>query len=257
MSQRTLWLGIIAVFIASAFGWMVAPYDPYVTGLGPAAQPPGFLLLGSDTLGRDVLSRVLHGGPLTLLSGGVAAAIAWVLGAAFGASEVSASRVMRTMVSWLNGAFLALPVFLIALAVVTGLGATLASTAVAAGVAQAGVVAQVWRGVFMSVLQEPYIEGAAAVGAGRLHILRVHVLPNALPIMIAYGSTLFASSVLLTSGLTFLGLGGEPASPDWGNLLAEGRRAIRYAPWILLAPAVALISVTSALNTIARLINRR
>jgi peptide/nickel transport system permease protein len=156
-----------------------------------------------------------------------------------------------------TGALLALPVFLIALTILTALGSTLTTITLAAGIAQAGIASQVWRGVVGNILKEQYVDGSIALGAGRFHILRYHVLPNALRVMLAYSLILFAQSVLLISGLTFLGFGGDPASPDWGNLMADGRRALRYAPWIALAPAVCLITVTSALNTAARLINRR
>ena len=164
---------------------------------------------------------------------------------------------LRLLTGMLSGALLALPVFLIALTILTALGSTLTTVTLAAGIAQAGITSQVWRGVVESLLKEPYIDGAVALGARRFHILRFHVFPNASRFMLAYSFTLFAQSVLLISALTFLGFGGEPASPDWGNLLGEGRRAVRYAPWIVLAPAFCLIAVSSALNMAARLINRR
>lgn len=251
MSQRLQWVWVVFVFLVAAFGWIVSPYDPYSTNLAPVSQPPGPLVLGSDTLGRDLFSRVLHGGPITLFAGTLAGLLAWCLGGLLGMAETAVP-----MVDLLTGTLLALPVFLITLTILTALGSTLMTIALAAGVAQAGIASQVWRGVLENILKEQYIEGSIALGAGRVHILRVHVLPNAFHLLLAYIFTLFAHSILLISGLTFLGFGGEPASPDWGNLLSEGRRAIRYAPWIALAPACCLIVVTSALHIAARLINR-
>jgi peptide/nickel transport system permease protein len=252
--RQEIW--VISVFLVAALGWIVAPHDPYTTNLAPVSQPPGPLVLGSDTLGRDLLSRILHGGPLTLFTGGIAGLLAWCLGGVLGVTEATIP-VLRLLAAMLTGVLLALPVFLIALTILTALGSTLTTITLAAGVAQAGIASQVWRGVVGNILKEQYVESSAALGAGRFHILRFHVLPNARDFLLAYGFMLFAQSVLLISALTFLGFGGEPASPDWGNLLGEGRRAIRYAPWIALAPTACLITVTSALNMAARLINRR
>lgn len=256
MSRSLRWVWIASVLLVAALGWLAAPYDPYETNIAPVSQAPGALLFGSDTLGRDLFSRVLHGGSLTLLTGMAAGLLAWFLGGILGLAEAT-SATIRPFAAMLSGALLALPVFLIALTILTALGSSLTTATLAAGMAQAGIASQVWRGVVENLMKEQYVDGSVALGAGRLHIVRFHILPNALPILLAYCLTLFAHSVLLISGLTFLGFGGEPASPDWGNLLAEGRRAIRYAPWIVVAPAFCLISVTSALNSAARLINRR
>ena len=256
MSSRLQWALIASVLLITALGWIVAPYDAYATNIAPASQVPGALLLGSDTLGRDLFSRILYGGPLTLLTGTAAGLLAWFLGGVLGFADASFANV-RPFAAALSGALLALPVFLIALTILTALGSTLATATLAAGIAQAGIASQVWRGVVGNLLKEQYVDGALALGARRFHIMRYHILPNAFPILLAYGITLFAQSILLISGLTFLGFSGEPASPDWGNLLAEGRRAIRYAPWIVLAPTFCLIMVTSALSRAARLINRR
>lgn len=257
MKRAAAWLFVGVVLLVAVCGRLAAPYDPYQTQLTITAEPPGAYVLGTDTLGRDVLSRVLHGGVFTLSAGAAAALIAWGVGAVLGAAAVSGTPYMSGLVGIFTLALLALPPFLIALVVVTGLGASLPSTAVAAGVAQAGIAAQVWRGTLLALLREPYLDGAAAVGATRWWTLWRHVVPNALPVLIAYGCVLFASSVLMISGLSFLGLGGDPATPEWGNLLADGRRAIRSAPWMMLAPAAALLLVTSALNTAARLLSRR
>lgn len=256
LKSKLQWSWVISVFLVAALGWIVAPHDPYATNLAPVAQPPGPLLLGSDTLGRDLFSRILHGGPVTLLTGAAAGFLAWCLGGIFGMTEAVVPQ-LRLLTGMLTGALLALPVFLIALTILTALGSTLTAITLAAGVAQTGIASQVWRGVVGNILKEQYVDSSVALGAGRFHILRFHVLPNAQDFLLAYGFMLFAQSVLLISALTFLGFGGEPASPDWGNLLGEGRRAIRYAPWIALAPAACLITVTSALNMASRLINRR
>jgi peptide/nickel transport system permease protein len=256
MNRKLRWIWVASVLLVAALGWVAAPHDPYSTNIVPVSQPPGPLLLGSDTLGRDLFSRILHGGPLTLLTGASAGMLAWCLGGFLGVAETTLPA-FRLLAGMITGALLALPVFLIALTVLTALGSTLATATLAAGIAQAGIASQVWRGVVGNLLKEQYIDGSVALGAGRLHIIRFHILPNALPILLAYALTLFGQSVLLISGLTFLGFGGEPSSPDWGNLLAEGRRALRYAPWIALAPAACLIVVTSALNMAARLIKRR
>jgi peptide/nickel transport system permease protein len=248
---------VAAILAATVLGRAATPYDPYQTQLTPAAAPPGEYVFGTDTLGRDVLSRVLDGGAHTLVVGAVAAVIALATGGLLGVVGATIGGITAAGATLLSNAMLAIPAFLIALVVVTSLGTTSWSTATAAGLAQAGISSQVWRGIVSQLLHEPYVEGALAVGATRNQIARRHLLPNAIPVIAAYGCALFASSVLLTSGLSFLGLTGEPASTDWGNLIAEGRRAFRTAPWIMVAPSAALIAVTAALDGAARLIRRR
>lgn len=256
MSYKYRWFWITCVLLITAIGWLAAPHDPYATSIAPVSQSPGILLLGSDTLGRDLFSRVLYGGPLTLFTGAAAGIFAWCLGGLLGVLGMVVPS-LRLFAGILIGALLALPGFLIALIILTALDSTLATVTLAAGCAQIGIASQVWQGVTANLLNESYVDGAVALGAGRLHIFRCHVLPNALPILTAYGLTLFAQSILLISALMFLGFGGEPASPQWGNLLAEGRRAIRYAPWIALVPALCLIVLTGTFNTAARLIHQR
>lgn len=251
------WLVPITVLLLAVLGPAIAPNDPNQTRLGPVSDRPGTFLLGTDTLGRDVLSRVLNGALPSLLTGGCAAAIAWLIGAGVGAASVMGPAVLRLVMRTLTGALLALPSVVTALVIVTAIGPGLGTTALAAGCAFAGVSSQVWSGMIRGVINEPYIEGAQAVGAGWLHITWYYVLPNVFPLALSYAFTLFATALLFASGLSFLGLNADPASTDWGNLLAEGRSALRTAPWIMLAPAAALLAVTMALTRIGRLVNQR
>ncbi|MBK8135504.1 MAG: ABC transporter permease [Anaerolineae bacterium] len=251
------WFVPITVLLLTVLGPAIAPNDPTQTRLGPVSAPPGDFILGTDTLGRDVLSRVLNGALPSLLTGGCAAIIAWLIGAIVGAASVLGPIALRLVVRTFTGALLALPSVVTALVIVTALGPGLGATALATGAAFAGVSSQVWSGLIQSVVKEPYIEGAQAVGAGWVHITWFYVLPNVFPSALHYAFALFATGLLFTSGLSFLGLNADPSSTDWGNLLAEGRTALRAAPWIMLAPTAALLAVTMALTSLGRLVSQR
>lgn len=255
--SRRFWaiLGIGLVILQ--FLPIIAPNDPYQTGLRPAGEAPGVLIFGADMLGRDVFSRLLHGIFPTLGTGLLACLLAWTGGAALGFAAAASQVLLKQIAGIFTIALLALPSFFVALVIVTGLGAGMSTIAIAAGVAQIGVSSQVWQGVVWQITREPYLEAARAVGASRWGILWRHILPNALPVMLAYGCALYTASILMISSLTFLGLGGDLASPDWGTMMAEGRAAIRHAPHIMLAPAVALSLVTLGVNALGRRINSR
>lgn len=242
---------VVAVIGISLLGSRLAPNDPFKTNIGLPLQPPGTFVFGTDALGRDLFSRVLHGAFSTLACGVGAALIAWTAGAVVGTLSVTGPRIVRSVARMIVVALLTLPSLMIALVIVSGLGATSMSTLLAAGIAHIGISSQVWAGSVRRAYEEPHIEGARAIGAHPTTVLLFHVLPNVIETTIAYASTLVASSILLSSGLSFLGLTGDPSSTDWGNIIAEGRVAIRYAPWILLFPTAALLSVTTAFNLVA------
>lgn len=242
---------IVLVIAFALLGSRLAPNDPFKTNIGMPLQPPGAFVFGTDTLGRDLYSRVLHGASSTLIYGVGAALIAWISGAVVGILSVAGPQLVRSVARMIVVALLTLPSLMIALVIVSGMGATSVSTLLAAGIAQIGIASQVWAGSVRRAYDEPYIEGARAIGAKPTTVLLFHVLPNVVETTIAHASTLIASSILLSSGLSILGLTGDPSSTEWGNIIAEGRVAIRYAPWILLFPTAALLLVTTALNLVA------
>lgn len=244
MSARNLLaLWFILVLVAPLF----APYDPMRTDTVNTLQPPNTAhWLGTDSLGRDVFSRVLYGGQRTLLIAAMATAIAVLPGVLLGL--LSAFRWLDRPISIFINAVLAFPGLLLALVIMTLLGQGVLPLALATGLAQVAPVARITRSAVLGVLGLGYVEAARSLGAGQRRVLTMHVFPNILPIMVAYTGVVFAYAILNSAALSFLGLGGEPGVPDWGVLLYEGRQAFRLAPWIAVAPGIAITLTVILVN---------
>lgn len=238
---------LIAVFVGPA----VAPFDPSQTNIGPVMEPPGAThWLGTDGLGRDVLSRVLHGGRRTLLIAGVATIISVLVGLALGLSAGRPGSIRDQGVLLIVNTLLAIPGLMLALVVMTLLGQGAWQLAFATGCAHIALYAQVARTVIRGVRAEPYIEGAQAVGATGGRILLRYILPNAAPVLLGYVGVIFSYSILNSAALSFLGLG-TPGLPDWGVILAEGRTVFRTAPWVSVAPGLLILLLVMSVNAVA------
>lgn len=237
-------------------GPLIAPYDPMRTEPVNQLQPPSWShLLGTDFLGRDVLSRALHGGQRTLLIAGIATVIALVPGVLIGLASGFGARWLDGGLQVIVSAVLAFPGLMFALVVVTVVGA--GAVPLATGAMQIAPCARVVRAAVMEVRSQPYIQAADALGASRMRIVFYHVLSNIQPILFAYAIVIFSFSVLNNAALSFLGLGGDPGIPDWGTMLFDGRTAFRAAPWIGLAPGIGITMTVLLLNRLADDLNRR
>lgn len=250
LKRRLAWGGLLALVLCSAGAALLTPYDPMRTDgharlLPPHAAHP----LGTDAFGRDVLSRVLYGGRHTLWVAAAAALIAATGGMVLGllcAAHPAADRLLRVLLD----ALLAMPALLVAFVVLTLLGRGDGTLMLATGLAQVAAFARVVRGALLNVQHEPYVEAARAVGAGRLRVLLRHVLPNARTVLLAYAGTVFVYCLLNSAGLSFLGLGSPPGTPDWGVMLAEGRSGFRSAPWVGIAPGVMMTLTVLCVNAL-------
>ncbi|MCL4247682.1 MAG: ABC transporter permease [Anaerolineae bacterium] len=244
--RTVLILAVIAFFfIAPAF----APYDPMATDVDAQFAPPGLpYLLGTDQFGRDVLSRMLYGGQRTLAIALTAAALALIVGVPLGLlaawqPPLGRRRPLGWLPHLLNSvieATFALPGLLLALVVITLLGSGPVSVAIAAGISQIAPVARLTQIAGRGVLASPYVEAARALGARERRVLLRHTLPNIAMHVAAAAILAFSYSLLNSAALTFLGLGGALGEPDWGAMLYDGRQAFRIAPWISIAPGVAI-----------------
>jgi peptide/nickel transport system permease protein len=237
------WL-LLLVALLVFIGPLVYAPDPWQTRPEMQLQPPSTdHPLGTDLLGRDVLSRTLHGGQRTLVLALLATGLALSLGLPLGlAAGLPVPAVRRTLPVLLN-ALLALPTLLIGLVVLTVLGRGWGSLVLALAIAQVAPLALVTRGAVLAIWARDYVQAATNLGASRRYVLVYYVLVNALPTILAYGGVVFSMTLLNGAAFTFLGFSGEPGVPDWGSMLAEGRAAFRVAPWIGLGPGV-LISLT-------------
>ncbi len=243
-----IWL----IFVVAAP--LAAPYDPLRTDPSHQLQAPSpDHLLGTDLLGRDVLSRAFYGGQHTLLIAALATAIALLPGVALGLLALAADRPVAVLIN----ALLAIPGLLLALLIMTLLGQGALPLALATGLTQIAPCARVTRSAALSVRSLGYVEAARSLGATRWRLLRAHILPNIAVTVLAYAAVIFAYAILNSAALSFLGLGGEPGIPDWGVLLYEGRQAFRTAPWIAAAPGLSItltiMLVNRAADRLARL----
>jgi peptide/nickel transport system permease protein len=240
---------IVALTLAAP---LIAPYDPMSTTSGPPIQSPDANnWLGTDLLGRDVLSRVLFGGRRTLVIAALATIIATtpglVIGLIAGISSHSVDRVIMVIIN----SMLAIPSLVIALVILTLLGQGTEQLALATGVAQVAVFAQVTRSATIAMRSEEYLNASRALGASKLHTTLHHILPNILPTLNSYAGVIFSYSIINSAALSFLGLGGDPGVPDWGAILADGRMAFQIAPWVAIVPGLLIMITVMAVNTLA------
>jgi peptide/nickel transport system permease protein len=237
---------ILAIVLAAVFAPWLAPADPYrgsmlrrLRPIGDAAFP-----LGSDELGRDMLSRLIFGGRLSLLMGVVPVALAFLTGSAIGIFAGYVGGWLNMAIMRVIDVFFAFPSVLLAIALSGALGAGILNAIVALTVVFTPQVARVAESVTTQLRSRDFVEAARASGAGTATIIRVHVLSNVIGPIFVYAASLISVSMILASGLSFLGLGSKPPEPEWGLMLNTLRSAIYIQPWIAALPG-AMIFITS------------
>jgi len=227
----------------------IAPYDPLAIDLPTQLQPPGpGHWLGTDLLGRDILSRWLYGGRATLVTALAAVAISAVLGVSLGLVSGFYGGPVDSCIMRFVDMLLAFPRILLALTVVALLGVGLGNVMVAVGIAGISGYARIVRGVVLSAREQPYVEAARLVGCGNGRILVRHVLPNVLAPVIVLATVDIAHALLSASSLSFLGLGAQPPTPEWGLMLNEGRAYLRVAPWVTTMPGLTIMLAVLSVN---------
>jgi len=264
LRRRALWLVrrpglVLAVLaIALALAWAVwpaafAPYSPTV-GVpadklqGPSAQ----YWFGTDYLGRDLFSRVVHGSALSLKATAIAVAIALVAGSGIGLVAGFVGGVVDDVLMRVVDVLLAVPGLLLSLAVVTVLGFGTTNVAIAVGVAAVASFARVMRAEVLRVRESVFVEAAAASGVGRLTIVRRHVLPNSSGPVLVLSALEFGSAILAVSALSFLGFGAAPPAPEWGSLVSEGRSYLATSWWLTTLPGLVVVAVVLSANRVSR-----
>jgi peptide/nickel transport system permease protein len=244
-------LVVIALSIAAAaLAPLLSPHDPVQANPAGRLAPPGApgRILGADHLGRDVLSRILYGGRVSIAMGiapvTMAAVVALALGLIAGYFEgMAGTAIMRT----LDVSF-AFPSIFLAIAITGALGPGLVNVLIALTIVLVPPIARVARTSVMEVKHQEYIEAARASGARDMRIIVRHLLPNVLSPVTVYCTLLVALVVVIASGLSFLGLGVQPPTPDWGRMIAEGREVLVVAPHVAALPGLMLLIFSLAFN---------
>ncbi|MBJ3777301.1 ABC transporter permease [Acuticoccus mangrovi] len=251
----TLFFGavVLLIILSAVFAPLLAPADPYKASMILRLKPLGTEghLLGTDETGRDMLSRLLYGGRLSLFMGIMPVLYALVIGGALGiiagfVGGATNMAIMRTM-----DVFYAFPSVLLAIAISGALGAGIGNAVLSLTLVFIPPLARVAESVTTQVRKLDYVEAARASGAGSLTIIRVHVLANVLGSIFIYATSLISVSIILASGLSFLGLGVKPPEPEWGLMLNTLRQAIYVNPTIAALPGVAIFITSLSFNLLS------
>ena len=237
------------ILLITILATVVAPYDPMARNIkNRFATPSAEYPFGTDQLGRDVLSRVVHGGRPILSASFTAVFSALAVGMTIGVVGGYAGGWLDTALMRLMDVMLSFPSILLAILIVATLGVGLLNVTVAIGFAMVPVFARLARSIVITLVYEEYVAAARSLGAPDLHIIWKHILPNMMPPIIVQASAMLAVAIGTASALNFIGLGVEPGTPDWGMMVAEGQRLIFDAPHVPVFPGLAITITVLSVN---------
>jgi peptide/nickel transport system permease protein len=246
----TLGIAVVALVVFLAlFAGFLAPHDPIKPDLNRSLEPPGLAhLLGTDDLGRDILSRVIYGARISLLAGVVSVAIALVAGVGLGILSGYWGGWVDDAIMRLMDALLSFPAIVLALAIAAAIGAGLTNVMIAIGIVNTPTFARLARGQTLAVRELDFVGAARVLGAWDLRIMRVHLLPNIAAPLIVQTSLSIAFAILAEASLSFLGFGVKPPEPSWGSMVSMGRGYLQQAPWLVFGPGAAIFITVMGFN---------
>jgi peptide/nickel transport system permease protein len=237
------------ILLLAVFAPVVSPYSPFdldVTQMlqGPSATHP----LGTDELGRDVLSRVIHAARLSMMVAVLASLIGLVFGTLIGTLAAYFGGAVDLVLMRLMEILFSFPAILLAIVLMASLGTNILNAMIAIGIIFIPGFARLARASAESVLRQQYVEQARAIGMGHFRIVTREILPNIMAPLLVEAAVAFSYAVLLESALSFLGLGAQPPDPSWGNMLNTGRGFMAQAPWLSLVPGAAIFLTVLGFN---------
>jgi peptide/nickel transport system permease protein len=235
---------IMLLVLTATVGPYLAPQDPLAMDLDSLRQPPGKAhLLGTDSKGRDIFTRMVYGARISLAVGIIASALSLCIGIFFGLIAGYFGGRTDMILSQIFDIFLAFPSLLLAIGISAVMPPGLVSAMLAITLVGWAGFARLVRGLALSLKEQTYVEASRALGARPARILYKHILPNALPLILVAGSLRVGGFILLEAALSFLGLGVQPPTPTWGSMISLNRAYINSAPWMVIFPGLA-ISIT-------------
>jgi peptide/nickel transport system permease protein len=256
--RRTALFGmlvVLGVMLAAVFAPLVAPFDPLEQDIGQRLREPGWQdaqgrvhALGTDHLGRDILSRIVFGSRIALVVGLAAVVISGVLGMVIGLVAGYFGGRVDDFLMRLADIQLAFPFILLAIAVIGVLGPSLRNIIIVIGVSSWVVYARVVRGEVLSIREREYVQAAIALGSRHWRVLLSHVLPNTFTPWLVVATLDMARVIVIESALSFLGLGVQPPTPTWGGMLADGRVYLSTAWWLATFPGLAILITVLGIN---------
>ena len=247
---NVLALTIIALFaIGAIFAPLIAPYDPLAQELSTRLEPPSTAhWLGTDQLGRDIASRLLYGSRISLVIGIVVVGLAGAFGTFVGVVAGYVGGIVDEALMRLTEVFLAFPPLILAMAIAGALGPSLTNAIIAIAAVTWAVYARLARGQILALRQREYVEAARSIGASPLRIMWRHLLPNAIAPLLIQASFDMGSAIISAAGLSFIGFGAQPPTPEWGVMISEGRNFISTQSWLSLFPGLAILLAVGAFN---------
>src|SRR3990172_6797134 len=250
--SRGAWVGVVSLglIVLSVLGaGVLSPPDPLAVDANDPFLPPGPKhLFGTDILGRDILSRVLFGGRLSLVTALISVSFALLLGVPMGVLSGFYGGVTDRLIMRAVDLMLTFPGILLALVIVAVLGPSLMNAMIAVGISASPTYARVVRATTLASKTEAYIEAARALGCSSPRIIVRHILPNTVAPLIVLGTLGVAGAMISAAALSFLGLGAQPPEPEWGALLSEGCSYLRVAWWMTAFPGFAIMVTVLAIN---------
>lgn len=255
---------LVLLVVAAALATWISPHDPAAISLTERLVPPAWTsdgsmtyVLGTDALGRDVLSRLIHAARASFLVGVASVVLASVLGSLIGLVSGYKRGWLDDALMTLADVQLALPGLVLALGVIAILGPSLLNLVIVIGISGWVRYARVVRGLVIKWKTEEFVAASIALGAGRWRITLRHILPNSMSAIIVLATLDLPRAIIIEASLSFLGLGIQPPVPSWGNMVSDGRGYLDSAPWIAAAPAVVLILVTLSFTFIGDYMRER
>ncbi|HOG17177.1 MAG TPA: ABC transporter permease [Syntrophales bacterium] len=240
---------VLLLFVVSLFAPWISPYDPEAIDLKLVLAEPGWAHpFGTDQLGRDVLSRMIWGAQISLKVGFVATGIAVLIGIVLGALAGYYGRWVDTTIMRFVDIMLCFPTFFLILAVIAFLEPSIWNIMAVIGLTGWMSIARLVRADFISLKERDFVKAARAIGAGDLRIIFLHILPNAMASVLVAATLGVAGAILTESALSFLGIGVQPPTPSWGNILTAGKDNIDIAWWLSLYPGLAILVTVLGYN---------
>jgi len=249
-----LLLGIVCTAILAA---VIAPYDPLATDITARLKPPRWLegsrpgyLLGTDQVGRDILSRIIFGGQVSLLVSTLAVLLSAIIGIPLGLAAGYSGRIVDTVISTFVNIMLTFPFVLLALAVIAVLGPSFTNMIIVLGITNWPLYTRVVRAEVLRLKEREFIMAARALGMGHLRLIAREIFPNLASAVVVISSVLVARMIILESFLSFLGLGIQPPTPSWGGMLGEGKDYMLLRWWLATFPGLAIFLTTLLINLV-------
>ncbi|EHK55675.1 ABC transporter permease [Allomesorhizobium alhagi] len=242
--------GIVLFFIALALLAPLLPIaDPNATDWSAIRKAPSAVhWLGTDEIGRDVLSRMIWGAQASLLAGVVSVLIAVAIGVPFGLVSGYFGGWTDQVISRMTDALLAMPFLILAIALAAFLGPSLTNAMIAIGLSAMPIFIRLTRGQVLAVKTEDFVEGARAIGLDHFRIITRYILPNVFPPILVQATLTVATAIIAEASLSFLGLGQQPPAPSWGSMLNVAKNFLSQAPWMALWPGIAIFLVVIGFN---------